>query len=121
MVIRPCSAYFSAQARMYGAVRSQLTHVNVQKFVRTTCPRRSSGERGGELIHPFAPSKGGMRVAAWPSLNAMPRPPRSFGHHQERLSLLDEVRRELGRVTAADVPHGVNRFGRHEQDITFVQ
>src|SRR5215203_2576443 len=60
IVTRPCSLYFSAQARIYGAVRSQLTHVNVQKFTRTTCPRRSSGERGSELSHPLAPSSEDM-------------------------------------------------------------
>src|SRR4029453_10542321 len=38
----PCSSYFSAHARTYASVRSQLMHVYVQKSTRTTLPRRSS-------------------------------------------------------------------------------
>src|SRR2546430_1038605 len=48
--------YFSAQARTYGNVRSQLTQVKVQKSTRTTFPRRSAGDNGSELSHAVAPA-----------------------------------------------------------------
>jgi hypothetical protein len=45
----------------------------------------------------------------------------SLDYHEERLPLFDDVRRELGRVAAADVPHRVDRFGRDEQDVAGVE
>ena len=48
------------QARMYGSWRSQLMHVRVQKFTRTTWPRSSAGPSGAELSHSVAPPSGGM-------------------------------------------------------------
>src|SRR5690348_16066657 len=53
----PCGPYFAAQARTYGSVRSQLTHVNVQKSTRTTLPRSPAAVSGAELIQALAPSK----------------------------------------------------------------
>jgi hypothetical protein len=41
----------------------------------------------------------------------------SLDYHEERLPLFDDVRRELGRIAAADVPHRVDRFGRDEQGV----
>src|SRR5215467_11071515 len=69
MTTRPRSLYFAAHARTYGSVRSQLTHVYVQKSTTTTLPRRPSGVSGGELIQAVAPVKGasspsfGSRIA----------------------------------------------------------
>src|SRR6185369_16892513 len=51
--------YLAAQARTYGSVRSQLTHVNVQKSTRTTFPRSPSAVSGGELSHAVAPRRDG--------------------------------------------------------------
>ena len=36
----------------------------------------------------------------------------SLDYHEERLPLFDNIRRELGRVAAADVPDRVDRLGR---------
>ena len=43
MTVRPAAPYFAAQARTYGSVRSQFTHVYVQKSTRTTRPLSPSG------------------------------------------------------------------------------
>src|SRR2546426_12630527 len=51
---RPCSRYLASQARMYGSVRNQLTHVYVQKSTSTTLPRRPSAVSGGEFSHVVA-------------------------------------------------------------------
>ena len=45
----------------------------------------------------------------------------SLDEHEERLALLDDVGGELGGVTAADVPHRVDRFGRDEQDLAGIE
>jgi hypothetical protein len=37
---------------------------------------------------------------------------------RNRFPLFDDIRRELGRVAAADVPDRVDRLGRDEQDVT---
>src|SRR5262252_1065031 len=50
----PLSLYFSAQARTYGSVRSQLTHVYVQTSTRTIFPRSPAAVSGSELSHPVA-------------------------------------------------------------------
>jgi hypothetical protein len=42
-------------------------------------------------------------------------------HHDQRLALLDDVGGELGAGDAAGVPGGVNRPGRHEQDLAGLQ
>ena len=55
----PSSSYFSAHARTYASVRSQLMQVYVQKSTRTTFPRRTSGVSGSELSQPAAPSNAG--------------------------------------------------------------
>ena len=57
---RPWSLYFSAQARTYGSVRSQLMQVYVQKSTSTTLPRRPAALNGGAFSHPVAPASEGM-------------------------------------------------------------
>src|SRR3954447_680830 len=54
-VTTPASRYFSAQARTYGSVRSQLMHVYVRKSTTTTFPRSPSGVSGSEFSHDVAP------------------------------------------------------------------
>src|SRR4029078_2814483 len=54
MTTSPCSLYLAAHARMYGAVRSQLMQVYVQKSTSTTLPCRSAAVRGAELSHVVA-------------------------------------------------------------------
>src|SRR5262249_33517950 len=46
--------------------------------------------------------------------------PRSLGHDDERISLLDDVGGELRSVALADVPHGVNRLRGDEEDVAVV-
>src|SRR3954465_2405488 len=55
----PWLRYFSSQARTYGSVRSQFTHVYVQKSTSTTLPLRPAGVSGGELSHSAAPLRDG--------------------------------------------------------------
>ena len=43
--------------------------------------------------------------------------PRSVGDDEERLTLLDDVRRELLGVSATDVLDGMHRLGRHGQGL----
>src|SRR5687768_16675195 len=57
MTTSPRSRYFSAQARTYGSVRSQLMQVYVQKSTSTTLPRSAEAVRGGEFSHSFALSR----------------------------------------------------------------
>jgi hypothetical protein len=42
---------------------------------------------------------------------------RFFGQDDERLPLLDDIRRKFGRIPAADVFHRVNHFGRDEENL----
>jgi len=47
-------------ARTYGTWRSQLMHVSVQKFTRTTWPRSSAGPSGSDPSHSATPANGGI-------------------------------------------------------------
>ena len=55
----PSSRYFSAQARTYGTVRSQLMHEKVQNWTATTFPRRPAGVSGAVLSQAVAPPRSG--------------------------------------------------------------
>src|SRR4051812_40089759 len=57
MTTNPSSRYASDQARTYGSWRSQLMHVHVQKFTRTTWPRSSAAVMGSELSQTAARSR----------------------------------------------------------------
>lgn len=46
---------------------------------------------------------------------------RSLGQREERLSFLDDIGGEFGRVAAADIPHCVDHSGRDGQDVTGVE
>jgi hypothetical protein len=76
------------------------------------------------------------RRRSWPARGALRRPgrfgrlpsswallfvgSRSLDDDEERLVLLDDVRGELGRLAAADVPDGVNRLGGDHQRLAGV-
>ena len=64
MTTNPSSRYACDHARMYGSWRSQLMHVQVQKFTRTTRPRSSAGPSGSELSHAVAPPSEGRCTCA---------------------------------------------------------
>ena len=64
MTTSPSLRYSRDHARTYGSWRSQLMHVHVQKFTRTTWPRSSAGPSGSELSHAVAPPSEGMCTCA---------------------------------------------------------
>src|SRR5260221_837358 len=99
--------------------------VYVQKATRTTFPRRPSAVSGGELSHPVAPSQPGR----WPSSEWRWTPKKlatdisgsdAVGERDQRLALLDDIRRQLQGVLTADVLHRVERLGGDEEDLAGV-
>jgi hypothetical protein len=83
IVTRPCSLYFSAQARICGA-RSQPVDARERPEVHEDdMPAQVVRREGLRVEPPLAPSSEGMRVSGCPSLKAMtasrppPRPPGS--------------------------------------------
>src|SRR5262245_6469229 len=64
---------------------------------------------------------GGRRTALVDSITTLLGRARSLHEHEKRLPLLDDVGRELRGVAVADIPYGVDRLGRDEQDIAGVE
>src|SRR3954471_491158 len=105
MTIDPSPWQACDHARTYGSWRSQLMHVSVQKFTRTTWPRNSAGTRGPEIRHPGAPPRAGdgskVRPRARPAERGHVQP---FEHGQ--LTERPESLAQLGGVQLRLLPGG---------------
>src|SRR3954469_17285867 len=110
MATNPSFRYACDHARMYGAVRSQLMHVSVQKSTSTTRPRNSAGPSGSELSHPVAPPSDGMRTCVnTVALAKRAEPGAQLGGVQLRLLPGGEVPAAVDLVEVHEVGVGLLR------------